>query len=106
MSDRFPKFGPCSPAIRNAVATCSRSRDCGVRKHFRTACKALGADRLEILTIHRGRHTFISHALAGCRTLAEIRDDAGHANVSITSGYLNVAVDDEAAVVMERVAFV
>jgi hypothetical protein len=27
-----------------------------------------------------------------------VRDPAGHANVSITSGYLHVAVDDEAAV--------
>jgi hypothetical protein len=31
-------------------------------------------------------------------TLAEVRDAAGHANVSITSGYLHVAVDDEAAI--------
>ncbi len=48
-----------------------------------------------MLTIHHGRHTFISHALAGHRTLAEVRDAAGHANVSITSGYLHVAVDDD-----------
>ena len=54
--------------------------------------------RLETLTIHHGRHTFISHALAGGRTLAEVRDAAGHANVSITSGYLHVAIDDEAGV--------
>jgi integrase len=67
-----------------------------LRKRFRTACKILGAARLESLTIHHGRHTFISHALAGGRSLAEIRDAAGHANVSITSGYLHVAVDDEA----------
>jgi site-specific recombinase XerD len=40
------------------------------------------------------RHTFISHALAGGRTLAEVRDAAGHANVSITSGYLHIAVED------------
>jgi site-specific recombinase XerD len=53
---------------------------------------------LESLTIHHGRHTFISHALAGGRTLAEVRDAAGHANVSITSGYLHVAVDDETGV--------
>ncbi|HEX4055487.1 MAG TPA: site-specific integrase [Tepidisphaeraceae bacterium] len=70
-----------------------------LRKRFRTACKVLGAARLEGLTIHHGRHTFISHALAGGRTLAEVRDAAGHANVSMTSGYLHVAVDeDEAAV--------
>lgn len=67
-----------------------------LRKRFRTACKVLGRDRLEALTIHHGRHTFISHALAGGRTLAEVRDAAGHANVSITSTYLHIAVDDEA----------
>ena len=66
-----------------------------LRKRFRTACKSLGRERLESLTIHHGRHTFISHALAGGRTLAEVRDAAGHANVSITSTYLHVAVDDE-----------
>ena len=65
-----------------------------LRKRFRTACKILGAERLDSLTIHHGRHTFISHALAGGRTLAEVRDAAGHANVSITSTYLHVAVED------------
>jgi hypothetical protein len=44
-------------------------------------------------TIQRGRHRFISHALAGGRTLAEVRDAAGHSNVTITSGYLHVAVE-------------
>jgi integrase len=66
-----------------------------LRKRFRTACRVLGAERLRALTIHHGRHTFISHALAGGRTLAEVRDAAGHSNVSITSGYLHVAVDDQ-----------
>ncbi|MCA9268965.1 MAG: site-specific integrase, partial [Planctomycetales bacterium] len=64
-----------------------------LRKRFRTACKCLGKQRLESLTIHHGRHTFISHALAGKRSLAEVRDAAGHANVSVTSAYLHVAVD-------------
>ena len=66
-----------------------------LRRRFRTACKVLGRERLETLTIHHGRHTFISHALAGGRSLAEARDAAGHANVSITSAYLHVAVDDD-----------
>jgi integrase/recombinase XerD len=69
-----------------------------LRKRFRTACKVLGAARLEGLTIHHGRHTFISHALAGGRSLAEVRDAAGHANVSITSGYLHVAVEEDGGV--------
>lgn len=66
-----------------------------LRHRFLTACKSLGLPRLRTLTIHHGRHTFISHALAGGRTLAEVRDAAGHANVSITSVYLHIAVDDE-----------
>ena len=69
-----------------------------LRKRFRTACKVLGRERLTTLTIHHGRHTFISHALAGGRTLAEVRDAAGHSNVSITSVYLHVAVEDDMAI--------
>jgi integrase/recombinase XerD len=65
-----------------------------LRKRYRTACRILGPEGLETLTIHHGRHTFISHALSGGRTLAEVRDAAGHANVSITSAYLHVAVED------------
>jgi hypothetical protein len=37
-------------------------------------------------------------SLSGGRSLAEVRDAAGHCNVSITSGYLHVVVDDEATV--------
>ncbi len=66
-----------------------------LRRRFLTAFKSLGLARLRTLTVHHGRHTFISHALAGSRTLAEVRDAAGHANVSITSAYLHIAVDDE-----------
>jgi len=66
-----------------------------LRKRFRTACKILGPERLASLTIHHGRHTFLSHALAGGRTLAEVRDAAGHTNVTVTSGYLHAAVDDQ-----------
>jgi integrase len=65
-----------------------------LRKRFRTACRALGADRLRSLTIHHGRHTFISHALAGGRTLAEVKAAAGHASLLTTSVYLHVVVDE------------
>jgi integrase len=69
-----------------------------LRKRFRTVCKVLGLVRLETLTIQHGRHTFLSHALAGERTLAEVRDAAGHSNVSITSAYLHALIDDESKV--------
>jgi integrase/recombinase XerD len=66
-----------------------------LRKRFRTACRVLGKERLASPTIHHGRHTFISHALAGGRTLAEVRDAVGHSNVSVTSGYLHVAAEED-----------
>ena len=59
-----------------------------------TACYVLGRARVRTLTIHHGRHTFISDALAGGRTLAEVRAAAGHANVAITSVYLHVVLDE------------
>jgi integrase/recombinase XerD len=86
---------PFLPSVRARAGTEPLSRHT-LRKRFQTACKVLGQDRLATLTIHHGRHTFISHALAGSRTLAEVRDAAGHANVSITSAYLHVAVEDDA----------
>jgi integrase len=69
-----------------------------IRRRFLTACKVLGMSRLRTLTIHHGRHTFVSHSLAGGRTLAEIRSAAGHTNVAVTSAYLHVSVDDDAVV--------
>ena len=66
-----------------------------LRKRYRTACRKLGSERLLSLTIHHGRHTFISHALAGGRTLAVVRDAAGHSNVTVTSGYLHVVVAED-----------
>ncbi len=47
------------------------------------------------MTKHENCANRRSRALTGGRTLAEVRDAAGHSNVSITSGYLHVAVEDE-----------
>ncbi|MCK4342132.1 MAG: tyrosine-type recombinase/integrase [Phycisphaerae bacterium] len=58
----------------------------------------LDPDRVSDLTIHHGRHSAVSHWLAAGRTLAEVRDAAGHANVAITSVYLHVAVEDDGTV--------
>jgi hypothetical protein len=41
---------------------------------------------------------FVSHALAGGRSLAEVRAAAGHANVAVTSAYVHIVVDEEEAV--------
>lgn len=69
-----------------------------LRNRFRVSCGILGKERIERLTIHDGRHSFISHALAKGRTLAEVRDAAGHSNIATTSVYLHVAVDDNGTV--------
>ena len=82
----------CCRSARKRGSRLSRQT---LRRRFLTACKCLGTERVSDLTIHHGRHTFISHALAGGRTLAEVRDAVGHSNVSITSCYLHIAVDDD-----------
>jgi integrase len=84
-----PVFVPVKDRIRE------NGRDGGRYDETDDGSFVQAAARLQTLTIHHGRHTYISHALAGGRTLAEVRDAAGHCNVSITSGYLHVAVDDE-----------
>jgi integrase len=66
-----------------------------LRRRFQQACRVSGLARLRTITIHHGRHTFISYALAGGRTLAEVRLAAGHSNFITTSVYLHVAVDDD-----------
>jgi integrase len=72
-----------------------RLQQAAVRRRFLTACRVLGSTRVRTLTIHHGRHTFVSHALAGGRSLAEVRAAAGHANVAMTSAYLHIVVDEE-----------
>lgn len=68
------------------------------RNRFKVGCRALGEERCHDLTIHDGRHSFVSHSLAGGRTLAEVRDAAGHANIATTSVYTHTAVDDDGEV--------
>ena len=65
------------------------------RSRFIAACRVLGAVRAAAITIHHGRHSYISHALAGGRSLAEVAAAAGHANITITAIYTHVVVDDD-----------
>jgi len=55
--------------------------------------KIAGWQILGIATV--GTRSSAMRRRAGGRTLAEVRDAAGHSNVSITSGYLHVTVDDD-----------
>jgi integrase/recombinase XerD len=62
-----------------------------IRRIFIRACKPLGR---ESVTVHDGRHTFCSLALSGGRGLIEVRDAAGHSNISTTSVYLHAVPDN------------
>ena len=60
-------------------------------RRFKQAIKVLGPECYS--SIHDGRHSFASIALAAGRTLPEVRDALGHCNISTTSVYLH-ALDD------------
>ena len=68
------------------------------RTRFIRACKALGEDRAGEITIHDGRHSFISHALAGGRSLAEVAEAVGFNDITTTEIYTHVAVEDDATI--------
>ncbi len=65
-----------------------------IRNRFRNACKVLGRET----TTHHGRHSFVTHSLKAGRSLAEVRDAAGHSNISTTSIYTHVADEDDSTV--------
>jgi len=63
------------------------------RNRFISSLRTLGNERQSELTIHSGRHTFVSHALKA-RSPQEVRDAAGHASLSTTSLYAHVLISD------------
>ncbi|HUT09846.1 MAG TPA: site-specific integrase [Thermoguttaceae bacterium] len=88
--------GPNDPFVCSQ-AKGTRGKHLSVRNaqaRYKKCLKLLGPERVAMLSIHCGRHSFCSHAMAGGRTLAEVRDAAGHANISTTSIYLHVVHDD------------
>jgi integrase/recombinase XerD len=68
------------------------------QNRWKAAIKVLGKERQATLSIHCGRHSYCSHALNGGRSLAEVRDSAGHSNISTTNVYLHVGNDDDGKV--------
>lgn len=66
-----------------------------VRIRFIGACKVLGPGRANELTVHSGRQTFCSIALSGGRSLAEVRQAAGHASIATTNLYVHLCTDDD-----------
>ena len=66
-----------------------------LRKRFKATCKALGRERQAGLTIHDGRHSFVSHALHGGRSIVEVRAAAGHASLATTSIFAHLVDTDD-----------
>ena len=58
-----------------------------LQHRWTTAIKVLGKERVKRLSIHKGRHSFCSNALAAGRTILEVRAAAGHANLATTIIY-------------------
>lgn len=65
-----------------------------VGRKWKSAIRCLGRERQQQLHTHSGRHTFACHMLADGRSLAEVRDAMGHANVATTNQYLHVRPED------------
>jgi integrase len=63
----------------------------GARNRFKTACKCLGVKRR--VTIHHGRHTFVSLSLAAGVDANSVRRAAGHSSLHTTSIYAHLIVD-------------
>jgi integrase/recombinase XerD len=93
-------------AASDAPFVCSQSKATkgktlsvrNAQARWKVAIGALCDERRAMLSIHCGRHSFCSHALAGGRSLVEVRDAAGHSNVSTTSIYLHVVTDQNETV--------
>lgn len=85
----------------NARFICSQHKDTfgnaldrrNLRKRFKVACKCLGPERQAEMTIHNGRHSFVSHSLHGGRDVAAVREAVGHSSLSVTSLYSHLVED-------------
>ncbi len=88
-ADPFIATGTGSPLTRQ-----------GARKRFQTACKCLGAERH--VTIHYGRHTFVSLALAAGIDANSVRRAAGHSSLHTTSIYAHLIADVAARDLLAR----
>lgn len=61
-----------------------------VWRRFKTACRCLGDDRLRVLKLHDGRHTFTSHALSRGIPPQTVAAWLGHSSLEITAIYAHV----------------
>jgi integrase len=58
-------------------------------RRWRTAIRILGKERVAQVSIHKGRHNYISYMIAAGVPLPAVRDFAGHQNIKTTDVYLH-----------------
>lgn len=81
--------GMTGPMVRGKQGRLQRRM---VQYRYKRCLKIVGRENTH--SIHGGRHSFVSHALNGKRSLAEVRDAAGHHSLEITSIYAHCVGDD------------
>jgi integrase len=64
-----------------------------VAKKWKSAIRALGPERVRQLSIHCGRHSFITHALYGGIPIIHVSRAAGHASIATTNAYAHLLDD-------------
>lgn len=64
-----------------------------IAARWHTALTPLGAARQWQVSIHAGRHSFITNYLHAGKPLIAVRDAAGHANFATTNGYAHEVTD-------------
>jgi len=67
------------------------------RRRFKACCRVLGSERVGEITIHFGRHSFISHALHAGRSVAEVQRAAGHSSLGVTTQYAHLVAESQIA---------
>ena len=93
--DRGPTMTLYSFAVSIVMRLATRSTAGTSASGSRRACKVLGRERQADLTIHDGRHSFVSHALHGGRSIVEVRVAAGHSISATTSIYAHLVDTDD-----------
>jgi len=63
-------------------------------KRWKVAIKCLGPERVSQLSIHCGRHSFCSHAIAVGRSLVDVMSAVGHKSLNTTSTYAHLVERD------------
>lgn len=61
-----------------------------VARRWRTSLSILAEGRRRQLSLHKGRHTFISHTIAAGMDLMAVKDMAGHKQLSSTNVYAHL----------------